>query len=114
MKHGIDVSVEIHVYGCNDARMVDKAILRIADLLGAGTRVAFHLSFDDALLGSVCDLSDVPTSIGGWFKSFEKNKVMLSKIYFNPLKALKKSNRGLSLRPLRDDGDGMDHRGCRR
>jgi preprotein translocase subunit SecA len=44
------VPVDILVYGRNDSRAVDDAIVRFADLIGPNARVAFHLSLDDALL----------------------------------------------------------------
>jgi len=44
------VPVDILVYGRNDSRAFDDAIVRFADLIGANARLAFHLSLDDALL----------------------------------------------------------------
>ena len=38
------------VYGRDNARSADDAIVRAADLLGTGVRITFHLSLDDALL----------------------------------------------------------------
>jgi hypothetical protein len=38
------------VYGRNNARSADDAIVQAADSLGAGVRVIFHLSLDDELL----------------------------------------------------------------
>jgi hypothetical protein len=44
------VPVEILVCGRNERRATDDTIVRFADLIGSNTRVAFHLSLDDALL----------------------------------------------------------------
>jgi hypothetical protein len=41
------VPVEILVWGRNEMRSTDDAIVRFADLIGANARVAFHLSLDD-------------------------------------------------------------------
>src|SRR5262245_3381302 len=43
-------AVEILVCGRNESRATDDAVLRFADLLGTGARVAFHLSLEDPLL----------------------------------------------------------------
>jgi hypothetical protein len=45
-----DLAVVVIVYGRNDMRATDDTIVRFADLVGPNTRVAFHLSLDDALL----------------------------------------------------------------
>lgn len=45
-----DLPVVLLVYGQNDMRATDDAIVRFADLVGPNVRVAFHLSLDDALL----------------------------------------------------------------
>ena len=50
VKTSTDVGVDILVYGRNDTRAADEAILRFADALGPNAHIVFHLSLDDPLL----------------------------------------------------------------
>ncbi|MBI3068428.1 MAG: hypothetical protein HYY79_06020 [Betaproteobacteria bacterium] len=55
IKSAPTVPVEILVFGRNDTRAADDAIVHFADAIGKGARVTFHLSFDDALLHEETD-----------------------------------------------------------
>ena len=44
------VPVEIIVYGRNDTRAADEAVLRFAGLIGANARATFHIALDDSLI----------------------------------------------------------------
>ena len=50
VKAPADNGVDILVYGRNDSRAADEAILRFADALGPNAHIVFHLSLDDPLL----------------------------------------------------------------
>lgn len=50
LKPAADVAVDILVYGRNDSRAADDAIVRFADALGPAAHIAFHLSLEDRLL----------------------------------------------------------------
>ncbi|MBI2754797.1 MAG: hypothetical protein HYX46_14985 [Betaproteobacteria bacterium] len=52
LKPGTDASVDILVYGRNDSRAADEAIVRFADALGPNAHIGFHLSLEDPLLQS--------------------------------------------------------------
>ena len=43
-------SVDILVYGRNDVRAADEAVVRFADALGPNAHIGFHLSLEDPLL----------------------------------------------------------------
>ena len=49
-KPGSNARCDFLVYGRNNSRSADDAIVRATDLLGSGVRVIFHLSLDDPLL----------------------------------------------------------------
>jgi preprotein translocase subunit SecA len=50
MKASIEHGVDILVFGRNDKRAADDAILAFADVLGPNAHAAFHLSLEDPLL----------------------------------------------------------------
>ena len=45
-----DASLDILVYGRNESRAADEAIVQFADALGPNTHIGFHLSLEDPLL----------------------------------------------------------------
>ncbi|MGH8673392.1 MAG: hypothetical protein ACREVG_03685 [Burkholderiales bacterium] len=49
-KVGPEVAADILVYGRNDSRAADDAIVRFADALGPNAHITFHLSLEDKLL----------------------------------------------------------------
>ena len=50
LKPGEDIGVDVLVYGRNDTRAADEAIVRFADSLGPNAHITFHLSLEDKLL----------------------------------------------------------------
>lgn len=50
LKPAAEVGTDILVYGRNDARAADEAIVRFADVLGRNAHIAFHVSLEDPLL----------------------------------------------------------------
>lgn len=50
LKPGAEIGVDVVVYGRNDTRAADDAIVRFADGLGPNAHITFHLSLEDKLL----------------------------------------------------------------
>src|SRR5258706_12127145 len=50
LKPGAEIGVDVVVYGRNDTRAADDAIVRFADALGPNANIAFHLSLEDRLM----------------------------------------------------------------
>jgi len=50
LKPVAEVGTDILVYGRNDARAADEAIVRFSDVLGRSAHIAFHVSLEDPLL----------------------------------------------------------------
>ena len=50
LKTAAGVGVDVLVYGRNDSRAADDAIVRFADSLGENAHVTFHLSLEDPLM----------------------------------------------------------------
>jgi preprotein translocase subunit SecA len=50
VKPGAEIGIDVLVYGRNDSRAADDAIVRFADALGPNAHITFHLSLEDKLL----------------------------------------------------------------
>ena len=50
LKPGAEIGVDVVVYGRNDTRAADDAIVRFADSLGPNAHITFHLSLEDRLM----------------------------------------------------------------
>lgn len=50
LRPGREVGVDVLVFGRNDKRAADDAIVRFADALGSNAHITFHLSLEDKLL----------------------------------------------------------------